>query len=130
MANYDAKFRSSYVTVKDRQAFLAWTETIPGLEPMTRTSTLAERYFGLMCDGGLPDLNTDGEDIDFFADLAGHLEDGQTIILMEIGSEGYRYLMAEATAVHSNGETVMVSLQEIYDRAQEAFGMSFSQAQY
>ena len=84
----------------------------------------------MICDGGLPDANTDGETIDFCADLAAHLEEDQTIILMEVGSEGYRYLIGEATALHANGETVSISLQEIYARASEAFGDSFTQAQY
>ena len=130
MANYGAKFRTSYATVKDRSAFLAWIETIPGLEPITRTNPTAGRYFAMICDGGMPDTNTDGETIDFCADLAAHLEEEQTIILMEVGSEAYRYLVGAATALHSNGETITVSLQEIYDRAREAFGNSFTQAQY
>lgn len=130
MANYNAKFRTSYATVRDCAAFLTWAETIPGLEPITRTSTLAERYFAVICAGGMPDTDNEGETIDFCADLAAHLEEDQTIILMEVGSEAYRYLIGEATALHANGETVTVSLHEIYARASEAFGNGFSQAQY
>jgi hypothetical protein len=62
-----------------------------------------------------------GEEIDFFAELGKHLEDGWIAEVREIGYEKLRFLFGDAVAVTNKGMLV-VSLDDIRDKAQSYFG--------
>ena len=86
-------------------------------------------------DGGLPSSRYDEEtddyvDIDLTKELAEHLAEGQVAVLMECGAEKLRFITGFATAVSWTGETVRISLDDIYQKAQEAFGVEPSRASY
>lgn len=58
----------------------------------------------------------------FYSSLrSNHFSVKDVAVIFGIGSEKLRYLVGFAYAVHSNGETVEVNLNEIYREAQEAF---------
>lgn len=135
MANYYGQARTNYFAVKDADAFLADMADLP-VEVITETTNSGETLYGFLDanqDGAGLDYsriieieNEDGEveetDVDiFWTDiLASHLADGHVAILMEIGSEKYRYLSGYAVAVNSKGETREVVLgKDIYDLAHE-----------
>jgi hypothetical protein len=127
MANYYATARSNYFRVKDVAAFKAWCAKRYLDFWTSRDEDIGERYaispseYG---DGaGWPHYDTDeDDDFDFAAELAEHLVSKDVAILLEVGSEKLRYLIGYATAVQSDGRTVHVNLDEIYDKAKAAFG--------
>jgi len=142
MANYYATARSNYFAVKDEQAFRDWAALLglTILEPDLRATTAnGVRRFGL-CPGYDSDPgswptslynDTTGEDddIDFSDQLSAHLADDEVAILMEIGNEKLRYLNGWAEAVNSKGETVVVTLESIYESAR-TLGQNMTRAEY
>ena len=120
MANYEALARSNYFRVKDPEAFRQWCKDL-GLEVITKKE---EALFGWMnTDGGIPsqrdnDQAEEEEDLDFFAELATHLHPGEVAVAHEIGHEKMRCLDAVAVAINSEGVSVQLSLDEIYEQAQ------------
>lgn len=130
MANYYAKFRSNYFNVKDRDAFIAWTATLPGLEPVFRTGAFQQNTATLLCDGSMPVQNGDDEEISLTDELATHLQDDQVAILMEVGSEGMRYFCGFTIAVNAKGKTIHLSLDDIYSKTIKTFGLAATRAQY
>jgi len=121
MANYVACVRSNYFDVKDAAAFEAfckkWNlELIRGGKDDT--------LFGFLGDGeiGIPLCYYDAEADDyvegrFMDELAGHLADGWVAIVREIGYENMRYLVGYTVAVNARGESIEVSLDQIYEDA-------------
>lgn len=130
MANYYAKFRSNYFNLKNRDAFIAWTATVPGLEPVFRSGQFQQNTVTLLCDGSMPDMNGDDLEINLTDELAAHLSEDQVAILMEVGSEGMRYFCGYAIAVNPEGKTIQMSLDDIYGKAMETFGFAATRAQY
>lgn len=61
--------------------------------------------------------SNDPLDLNIAEELAEHLQDGSVAVLMEIGAEKLRYLVGEAIAVNSKGESVTVNIESIYDQA-------------
>jgi hypothetical protein len=127
MANYTATARSNYFAVKDTTAFEAWCKE-RDLKFWQGTHDNVARYAITPNDmsdtGGWPEhLDEDGDLIEDLCDaLAAHLVVGEVAVLFEIGNEKLRYLIGTATAVHSSGKRVDISLSEIYTRARDAFG--------
>ena len=74
--------------------------------------------------GGWPELMDDNDEPadDLCESLAQHLKEGEVAILFELGHEKLRYLVGAATAVHSSGRRIDLTLAEIYTRARDAFG--------
>ena len=130
MADYHAKFRSNYFWVKDSAALLAWVNEIPDLECHRRTPSVEENCFAIFCDEGQPDWDESEREIDFLADLSKHLVEKEVAVVMEVGWEGFRYLVGAAQAVHSSGRIITVSLTDIYERAETAFGVDVTRAEY
>src|SRR5437870_3479628 len=95
MATYNSQTRSNYFPVKDREAFEKWCEKL-GFE-----------------------LIDDDIEIDFFAELANHLQPDHVAIVMEVGTEGSRYLTGYAYAINSRGDMREISLYKIHDLAKE-----------
>ncbi len=130
MANYTAQFRSNYFWVKDDKAFLAWVASLPGIEALRHDPSREVTPFALFADDGIPSFDTNDQEVHFSTDLAPHLVEDQVAILIEIGNEKLRYLIGHATAVHSSGRSIAISLNDIYREANEAFGVDASRAEY
>ena len=140
MAQYVATTRSNYFLVRDRAAFEAWCRNRDFKFWKQQADDKTIRYAMTADTGdcvgwsrfGNPEEDEDMIDceIDIPAELAGHLADGETAILLEIGSEKLRYLAGTALAVHSTGQTIVISLFDIYDRASAAFGGTITPAEY
>ena len=127
MANYTATARSNYFAVKDAEAFKEWCAT-RGLDVWQGSDDNAARFAiapGIQSDcGGWPELKGDENEPadDLCESLAQHLREGEVAILLELGHEKLRYLVGAATAVHSSGRRIDLTLAEIYTQAREAFG--------
>jgi hypothetical protein len=123
MANYTASFRSNYFAVKDAEQFNQFCDEFK-LEMITKSEgggTL-HGFLNKGNEAGLPltRLNQESgewEGVDFIALLAEHLVSGYVAVVMEVGSEGLRYLIGEAYAVNSEGQNISLTLDEIYQRA-------------
>jgi len=50
-------------------------------------------------------------------DLAGHLKEGWVAVVREIGFEKMRYLVGYSVAINSRGQSIEVSLDQIYEDA-------------
>lgn len=127
MANYCASARSNYFKVKDETAFRKWcdlwglgifeSKEHPGMFALGATGGSGDGWPSYRFDEQTED------DVEWVAEdeVSQHLADGQVAILMEAGAEKLRYISAYARAIHSNGEMVSVSLNDIYAKAQDAF---------
>jgi hypothetical protein len=118
MANYYATTRSNYFRVTDATAFEAWCRK-RFLDFWTKQyEGIGLRYAVSGNETGWPYYDSDDDaEIDFTSELATHLDPRDVAVLIEIGSEKLRYLVGRATAVHHDGLTVDVDLEEIYERA-------------
>jgi hypothetical protein len=124
MANYIAITRSNYFRVKDAQAFEAWCHKL-GVEFWTRGAQDEAFYAitGVKHNGGWPSFQPDTDvEIAFATELAAHLDPRDVAILFEIGWEKLRYVVGVATALHADGSTVSISLDDIYAEAVREFG--------
>jgi hypothetical protein len=127
MANYTATARSNYFAVKDAGAFKNWCAT-RDLDVWQGSDDNAARFAitpgAQSYCGGWPELmdEDDAAADDLCETLAQHLKGGEVAILFELGHEKLRYLVGAATAVHSSGRRIDLTLAEIYTRAREAFG--------
>ena len=139
MANYYGQTRTNYFAIKDSASFIAEAEGW-NVEVITKEVDGVTLY-------GLMDKDPDGaglswsrfgeddageeieEERDWLAWIASHLEDGHVAIMLDIGSEKYRYLNAIAWAVNSKGETRKVGFENIYELAKE-LGDQFTTAEY
>lgn len=137
MANYVGCARSNHFRVRDEAAFLGWVETLPGV--VARREDGNPERFALLVEegddgGGWPNWSFDGEEeeeIDLHAELAGHLAEGEVAVLEEVGAEKLRYLVGYAVAVNHRGETLAVSIDDVYERVREAgWGTDVSTATY
>lgn len=59
--------------------------------------------------------------------IAEHLQDGQVAVFVHAGAEELRYLSAYSIAVHADGRQVRVDLDDIYQRAAEAFSVDINE---
>lgn len=134
MANYYASARSNYFKVKDIEAFK---------EEFKDTEIEVIEENGKICmlfQEGIPDClagsDFEGEplerEIDWAEIAKNHLVENQVMVLMESGAEKLRYIVGSAIAYSWTGESVQVSLNDIYALAQEEFGgdAEISKAEY
>jgi hypothetical protein len=135
MANYYGVARTNYFKVKDLDGLKK------ALEPFSLKLCGKEGFVALLDDhgdgGGWPNfaLTEDGEDIEFDATvhICPFMEDDQVLVIMEAGHEKYRYVNGWAEAYNAKGERVGITLDDIYAKAAEAFGVpvqSISRATY
>jgi hypothetical protein len=130
MSSWSGTARSNYVGVKDTEAFKAWGAT--------RDLTLIEKdgKFAIISNSeyGWPSFsNEDDHEIDISSEFCQHLSDGEIVVMIEAGAEGARYLTGIAEAVHSDGRSVRVTLDDIYMKAAIEFGVpltSINPAEY
>jgi hypothetical protein len=124
--------RSNYFKVKDPEAFKAWAKR-RCLEVWNQTTEKGNdpTMFAIASDdpdgAGWPSYSYDEEtdeeeEFNIEDELPTHLADKQVAVLMEAGAEKQRYINGYAIAVHANGKTVMVRLDNIYDLARKEFG--------
>jgi hypothetical protein len=57
------------------------------------------------------------EEIDLFAEVVAHLQEGSVAVFLEVGAQKLRRLSGHAVAVNARGEVAEVSLQDIYTKA-------------
>ena len=128
MANYYGQARTNYFQVKDLKAWREEMSDYPVelIETKDDDGTMRVGFMDANQDGGgldwsWWDFETDDDvEIDWAGILARHLADNEVAILMEVGSEKYRYLTGYALAVNSKGETREINLsKDIYTLAQE-----------
>lgn len=127
MANYYEKARTNYFKVKDAAAFQKYLDLFGSIDLVVNEKT---GQYALIFDeaSGVPSfyLNDDDEDIevDFIDDVSKHLTDDSILVLQAIGNEKMRYLTGYAVAVNNKGESVSISIDNIYKMAQEKFGVN------
>jgi hypothetical protein len=137
MANYVAQWRSNYFHVKDEEEFgqaMSDLNIHVGSDDKGRCGIFPSQFN----DGnGIPwvrynEETDEDEDTKLDQIIAKHLIEGEVAILMETGHENLRYVIGEAIAVNAGGETVTVSLNDIYRQAEEelAPGANITMAQY
>ena len=131
MANYEGWARSNYVLVKDIEAFCKAMEPYPVSVEIEYPTAQVKRVALLSAsdEGGWDWVrNHDDEFEDEQEDpsilIGPHLQDGEVMVLMEVGHEKMRYLIGVALAFNNAGETAVVNLDDIYGHAQEIAGLS------
>jgi hypothetical protein len=114
--NLTGKFRSNYFAVKDRKAYEAWCEQ-RGLRILVHRSLPLVGFVNHSNESGIPTTRLtereDEEEIDFLGELATFLADDHVAVVMEIASEGNRYLIGAAYAINNKGERKSIHLAEI-----------------
>jgi hypothetical protein len=133
MANWYGSARSNYVRVKNRETFLAWVQTLPGVEFAEKDDAFALLVGRDSDGGGWPPSRFTGdldEEIDLALEIAPHLAPGEIFVYCECGAEKLRYLTGWATAVNAAGETLHVSIDDIYALAEERWNRAPTLAQY
>ena len=137
MANYYGQARSNYFEVKDATKFVEEMAKYP-VEVITEKVD-DKTLYGIMDSnsngGGLDWTRYDEEtddyiEIDWVEILANHLADNNVAVLMEVGSEKYRYLNGIAFAVNNKKEFIRISLDDIYEKAKETLGSQITTATY
>jgi hypothetical protein len=119
MANYVAFVRSNYFAVQDQTAFEQFCREYD-LEPIKNDHLVG--FLGNE-EGGIPSTKYDEKsgfvEADFFGDLAAQLKPGWVAVVQEVGfeNEKMRYLVGRAIAVNADGESVELSLDDIYESA-------------
>jgi len=66
---------------------------------------------------------------DFLKELSVLLEDGWVAVMQEVGAEKLRYITGWACAINSKGETEVLDISEIYQRA-EKLGKGITRCEY
>ena len=132
MANWNGCARSNYVRVRDRELFLAWAQSLPDVEIVEKEGAFA--LLATTDDGGWSLLRgregQEDEPIDLAAEMAEHLAVGEVCIFQEVGAEKLRYLSGSALAVNRAGETLQISIDDIYALVRERWNINPSLAQY
>ena len=129
MANWYGSARSNYIRVKDREAFLEWAASLPDVEVVDRDERFALLVTG---DGSWPSFRCDREDeeFDLAVEIVGHLAEGEVFIFQEVGAEKLRYLTGWAKAVNSAGETLEVSIDDIFRLVSDHWNLIPTEARY
>lgn len=134
MANWYGTARSNYFKVSNEIEFLSWVNKIPGLGYWKKEDNFAI-YSDDADSGGWPnqrwiDDEDELESIELSQELAKHLAKGEIAILMEAGAEKLRYISGFAIAVNSDGKTVSIFLDDIYELARKEFGGEATHVSY
>lgn len=66
---------------------------------------------------------------DFMEAFSELLEDGEVLIWMHTGNEGFRYLVGEAFAINNQKARVELSLKDIYEKA-KTLGKNITNCDY
>jgi hypothetical protein len=123
MAEYVFAARSNYFNVKDRAAFDTLAKQ---LHLLVLDSEKHPGKVGIAIEigDGWSLFDDGGNQIDVLAALAPHLAEGEVAVLMEGGFVKLQAVNGYAAAVHSDGRTVELHVDQIYALAAQAFGVS------
>ena len=132
MANYYGAARTNYVKVSDMDGLKEFLKDWP-IEIDEHEGKTA--FFSADGDsGGWPmcRLDENDEDVDFdFGELMVFIEPGEVLVFMEAGAEKLRYLVGFAYAYmrdkDGNVSTCSISIQNIFKKAAEKFGVKESE---
>jgi hypothetical protein len=136
MANWYGTARTNYVRFKDEAAYEAAKELV---ESCGNTWHRGEQRLVAMISGdddsggfNFSRYDEDAEkDVDIaWEDVAKHLDDDQVLVCMEVGAEKLRYVSGHTSAWNNKGESVELSLRNIYKLAFEKFGVAPTEARY
>jgi hypothetical protein len=141
MANWNGTARSNYFFVKDFAAFTKWVTDIDcvvlvgegdqtGMFGFYSNDDNTGSWPSYRCQEDEDGCEIEDEDFDLPAELAEHLAEGQVAVLVEAGAEKMRYISGWAKAVTWDGRSVQINLDNIYDMAQAAFGITPTDASY
>jgi len=136
MANFYGTSRTNYFKVKDIEAFKAYVDSLPEVtmhgndEGVCLLAETEDGYFPSHVYDDIEDgededagMDNEGRDIDVVSDVSKHLQDGEVAVFMGSGAEKLRYLDGWAVAIDNKGETVSISLYDIYEMAEKKFGV-------
>lgn len=125
MSDYYATARSSYYKVKSKKKFKKFCqehqlEFIESDSDKGKVGFLVQTDFGTIPNGR---VNSKGNyvEIDFEEELSKHLAAGEVAVVVEAGNEKLKYVAGYAFAVNSKGRTVVVSTDDIYNKAEKMF---------
>jgi len=124
MADYVAFARSSFFEVREPIAFEAFCAKW-GVE-MARggEDEGGIPLYGFLCSDTIPhdyydEKSGERADVNFMEELATHLAEGWVAVVREIGYEKMRYLVGYSVAINAAGQSLEVSLDDIYDQAKQ-----------
>lgn len=131
MSGWKGTARTNYVRIDDVDGLEKSLAPFEGLiEESARLGTDDLCFIATTDDGGWPGWVKDEEGFDVEFDLAVHvcpfMADDQILVMMEAGGEKTRSITGSAIAYRKNGEKVSLFLDDIYDKAAEAFGVQKS----
>jgi hypothetical protein len=137
MANYYCSARTNRFKVTDVQAFKDdmsrfEVEVHDGSEP-NQVCVLNNDPDGSGWPNYIYNEETDDYDgIDFFLEVAKHLQDDEVAVFQEAGAEKLRYIVGYSVAVNNAGKKVYVSIDDIYKKARKLTSRpdDITQAQY
>jgi len=127
MANWYGTSRSNYVRMADLEGFKK------AVEPFDLNYDEKDGLVVFFCsdssDGGWPGFGEDeetGEELEFSFEehVVPYLADGEVLITMQAGAENLRYVSGYAAAYTKGESTLYVSLDDIYKKAAEEWGIS------
>lgn len=136
MGFFNATARTNYFQVKDEAARIeleAWCKATGNRFHLHDKKPLFCMVSGNEDDGAFRFWSPGAEEdqTETWWDTICHvLADGQCLVAMEAGSEKLRYVCGHATAIRADGESVELSLDEIYQIASDKLGIFPTPAEY
>lgn len=131
MSQWSGAARSNYVRIADMPGLIKSLEPfMPSIE-ISPNAAPDESTVCFLADAGGEGWPTWGQDedeneIEFNAaeHICPFMEPNQVLVLMESGAEKLCYVSGHASAYHSDGREVHLSLTDIYKMAADAFDLS------
>lgn len=137
MANFYSTARTNYFRVKNKDTFdsfiAKFNSNFATIEVVEEGDKIA-LLFDTEC--GVPSFYWDEKhedvEIDFAEELATYLAENEVAIIMSVGSEKMRYLDGWAQAINGEGKSIVISLNDIYEKAKGLTkeGTEISKAEY
>jgi hypothetical protein len=126
--NYKEKGRSSYFTVKDKEALEKWAD-LAGVDIEEK-----EGKFAVFAEESLTTEDEEGNRIPSIIEAAEEfLADGEIVVWTYAYSEGMRYMGGGAFCFNNKGEMCQLETNDIYEMAAVRFGVpaeSIPKAEY
>lgn len=136
MANWYGAARSNYVLIKDlvalRETLDPWPIGIHKKHQDDSDNNVLVCFLSEEQDsGGWPSIcwidgDNDETEFDPVQLICPHMVEGQVLVMMEVGHEKLRVLTGHAVAYYHDGKEVHVDLDDIYEKAANAFGVDRS----
>lgn len=128
MSNFYAVSRTNYFRVIDEAAFKQWVASLSEVEAYPQKDLFC--LISNSEDGTFSRLDAEGKERDFLGELSKHLAPGSVAVRLEIGNEKQRYLSGFADAINSEGKRVEVSINDIYQLAEDELRGEVTRAEY